>query len=214
MKYKLISKFPSSPEATLWFLGWGFDSSIEPFLPHEACDVILIWDYTDLTLDLDLSQWQSFSVRAWSMGVWAAEMFILANPNLKISHTEAFCGTARPADIHSGIGFEAIQLTIDFWSEANRRKFARKIAIDANLASMVEPLLTLRTADDQKAELQSILNAQAVKPYSSIIWDKAIVSRRDRIFPLASQLNWWEFHAREVEQRDIPHWPFSLKLDD
>ncbi len=208
MKYKLISQSPESPEVTLWFLGWGFDYSIEPFLPREEGDVVLIWDYSDLTFDLDLSRWSSFSIKAWSMGVWAAEMFMLSRSDLKISHTEAYCGTARPADANSGIGAEAIQLTIDFWSDANRRKFARKIAIDAALAANVEPLLAIRSSDSQKAELQSILDAQAAKAEGAVIWDKAIVSKRDRIFPPAAQLNWWEFHACEVEQRDIPHWPF------
>lgn len=208
MKFKIIRR-DDSTSATLWFLGWGFDSSIEPFIPDRG-NVILLWDYTSLSLDCDLSAWESFSVKAWSMGVWAAEAFLSSRKDLNITRAEAYCGTSLPADAAFGIGSDAIRLTIDHWSEVNRRKFARKICVDAALASLVEPLLTSRTADDQKAELESILGAQAGP--GSFKWDLAVISLRDRIFPVAAQRAWWKGRAAEVEERDIPHWPFAHTL--
>lgn len=207
MEYKIISQSPSR-RATLWFLGWGFCSSIEPYIPSEDNDIILLWDYTNLSLNIDLGRWDGFDVRAWSMGVWAAEVFMASHPELNILSTTAYCGTPRPADPANGIGADGIRLTIDNWSEVNRRKFARKIAIDATLAQTIEPLMTLRSPDSQAAELQSILDAQSLPQPEPRVWDVAIVSQRDRIFPPANQANWWQGHAKSVDLRDVPHWPF------
>lgn len=205
MKFRQIRSSQSS-EATLWFLGWGFDSSIEPFIADEG-NVYLLWDYASLELSLDVSAFSSVTVKAWSMGVWAAEAFLAAHTEIRASRTEAYCGTPRPADASYGIGAEAIRLTIDHWDEVNRRKFARKVAIDAKLAASIAPLLEARDAASQRSELQSILSAQSELP--DRIWDLAVISKRDRIFPAESQRQWWGGHARSVEERDIPHWPFA-----
>lgn len=208
MKFKIL-RCDDSRSATLWFLGWGFDSSIEPFIPDRG-NVILLWDYTSLSLDCDLSSWDSFAVKAWSMGVWAAEVFLSSRKGLNLTRAEAYCGTPLPADAAFGIGSDAIRLTIDHWSEVNRRKFARKICVDAALASLVEPLLAARSAEDQKTELESILCAQSDP--RSFKWDLAVISLRDRIFPVAAQRAWWKGRAAEVEERDSPHWPFAHSL--
>lgn len=208
MKFKILRR-DDSQSATLWFLGWGFDSSIEPFIPDRG-NVILLWDYTSLSLDCDLSAWDSLAVKAWSMGVWAAEAFLSSRDGLNVTRAEAYSGTSLPADAAFGIGSDAIRLTIDHWDEANRRKFARKICIEAALASLIEPLLSARSVDDQKAELESILGAQSdPRPFK---WDLAVISLRDRIFPVAAQRAWWTGRAAEVEERDIPHWPFAHSL--
>ncbi len=204
MKYKQI-KSAASTEATLWFLGWGFDSSIAPFIEGEG-NVILLWDYSSLDLGLDLSAFSHVYVKAWSMGVWAAEACLSAHPEARVARAEAYCGTPCPADPDRGIGAAAIQLTIDHWDEANRLKFARKISMDADLASVVAQLLSSRSADDQRAELQAILSARVES--APRMWDVANVSKRDRIFPQSSQLAWWRGHALEVCECDIPHWPF------
>lgn len=207
MNFKVVKSSGVTSSATLWFLGWGFDDSIEPFLSGDG-DIIIIWDYTSLSLTLDLSQWSEFTVKAWSMGVWAAEAFMDMNPGLRIVRAEAYCGTSKPADPVCGIGAEAIRLTIDNWNEVNRRKFARKICVDARLASTVEPLLVCRSAESQKDELEAILSAQSAD--SSVVhWNLAVVSLRDRIFPVAAQRAWWQGRADVVEERDIPHWPFA-----
>lgn len=207
MKYSQISSNPNSSEVTLWFLGWGFCDSIAPYIKEkDSGNVILFWDYTDLRTDADLSRWTSFRIKAWSMGVWAAEMFMLANPGLNIVHTKAFCGTTRPCDSLLGIGLDNVRLTIDNWSDVNARKFARKIAIDASLAQTVLVLMNARSVADQRTELESICNQQS--DTEPVMWDEAVVSLRDRIFPVESQRRWWQSHAKSVEERDIPHWPF------
>lgn len=210
MKFKILRR-GCSQSATLWFLGWGFDGSIEPFIPDDG-DVILLWDYTSLSLDCDLSAWSSFTVKAWSMGVWAAEALLSSRKEINVARSEAYCGTPLPANSAFGIGAEAIRLTIDHWDEVNRRKFARKICVDARLASVVEPLLTARSADDQRAELDSILVSQSQSATRSFKWDSAVISLRDRIFPVAAQRAWWTGRAALVEERDIPHWPFAHSL--
>lgn len=206
MKYSQISSDPNSTEVTLWFLGWGFCDCIAPYI-KDSGNVILFWDYTDLSADIDIGRWTSFRIKAWSMGVWAAEMFMLANPGLSVVHTLAYCGTPRPCDSLFGIGLDNVRLTVDNWSEVNSRKFARKIAIDASLAQTVLNLMNVRSLDSQRGELESISAQQSADtvPY---LWSEAVISLRDRIFPVESQRRWWQSHAKQVDERDIPHWPF------
>lgn len=205
MRHSVISS-SDHRSATLWFLGWGFDDAIAPSLDLRA-DAIILWDYSDLTLSLDLSQWDSFEIKAWSMGVWAADAFTAAHTGLAISRRTAYCGTPRPADASLGIGADAIRLTIDNWCEANREKFARKIAGSAALAPQVSEFMRGRSTSSQAEELTRILLAQDFPP-PPVTWDVAVVGRRDRIFPPDNQRLWWANHAHTVEERDIPHWPF------
>ncbi len=196
-----------SASATLWFLGWGFDDSIEQYI-NPTGTTILLWDYSDLSLSLDLSRWDEFDVKAWSMGVWAAESFLSTHPDLHITTRTAIAGTPRPADATQGIGTEAIQITISNWCDANRAKFARKIAHSAALAPTVAALMTSRSLDSQSAELQHILDAQSSPQPEPAMWDVAIIGSCDRIFTPSSQHAWWDTHARQVIDRDMPHWPF------
>lgn len=205
MRHKVISS-AGSRSATLWFLGWGFDEAVEPYLAISS-DAVLLWDYSNLDLDVDLSQWDSFTVKAWSMGVWAADAFAAAHPDLHITHRTAFCGTPRPADPSLGIGAEAIRLTIDNWCDANRGKFARKIAGTSSLAPTVASLMQGRAIVSQADELTHILEAQN-EPPTPAVWDVAVIGLRDRIFPPDNQRRWWAQHAHTIEERNTPHWPF------
>lgn len=206
MNFKILTD-NGSASATLWFLGWGFDDSIEQYI-NQTGTTILLWDYSALSLSLDLGRWDEFDVKAWSMGVWAAESFLSAHPDMHITSRTAIAGTPRPADAAQGIGTEAIQITISNWCDANRLKFARKIAHSAALAPTVAALMTSRSLDSQSAELQHILDAQSSPQPEPAMWDVAIIGSRDRIFPPSSQHAWWDTHARQVIDRDMPHWPF------
>lgn len=206
MKHKVISNSGGS-QATLWFLGWGFDSSIEPYVKSDG-DTVLLWDYTTLDLDLDLGHWQAYDVVAWSMGVWAAETFVQTHPDIAITSMTAMNGTPLPADAEQGIGARLIQATVMRWDDRNRHKFALRIAGDAQTLTQVEPLMTGRATADQKAELESILAAQANPQPNALTWDRAIIGQADQIFTPDAQRRYWASHAHQVEERDMPHWPF------
>lgn len=206
MKHKQIGN-AGSEAVTLWFLGWGFDDGAAEHL-ESVGDTILLWDYTDLSHALRLDRWRRIEVVAWSMGVWAAERLIADGAIPHPARATALCGTPMPCDAAMGIGARAVEMTADNWSEANRAKFARKMARSAEQAEAIAPLLARRTAEDQQAELRSIIAAQG-KPLPHMTWDAAIVSLRDRIFPPAAQRLWWEARAKSVREMDIPHWPFG-----
>lgn len=203
MNFKPLHDAQHADSVTLWFLGWGFDDSLEPLL-NISTPTILLWDYSDLRLPIDLSQYYSISIKAWSMGVWAAESFLHNNPNLPITHTTAIAGTPLPADPDLGIGTQAIRLTIDNWSEPNRLKFARKIAIPTQHTH----LLLSRNLTSQADELQHILNAQSLPHHTPHTWSHAIITSHDRIFPPTAQHTWWDTHAQLITNHDSPHWPF------
>lgn len=207
MRHKQIAD-TNSEAVTLWFLGWGFDDGAAQHM-ETAGDTILLWDYTDLGHNLRLDRWRRVEVVAWSMGVWAAERLIADGSIPHPTCATAICGTPMPCDAAMGIGGKAVEMTADNWGEANRAKFARKMAMSAEQAATIAPLLARRSAADQQAELRSIANAQRNPPPTHMTWDEAIVGLRDRIFPPAAQRLWWGAGARSIREMDIPHWPFG-----
>lgn len=207
MKHKQIVD-AASEAVTLWFLGWGFDDGVARHL-EAVGDTILLWDYTDLSHAPRLDRWRRVEVVAWSMGVWAAERLIAGGAVPHPARATAICGTPVPCDAAMGIGGGAVEMTADRWCEANRAKFARKMARHAEQAATIAPLLARRSAADQQAELRSIANAQGEAHPAHMTWDEAIVGLRDRIFPPAAQRLWWSLHARATREMDIPHWPFG-----
>lgn len=206
MKHKQIADVESEC-VTLWFLGWGFDDGMAGRV-ETGGDTILLWDYTDMSHTLRLGRWRRIEVVAWSMGVWAAERLFADETLPRPACATAICGTPVLCDAAMGIGAKAVEMTADNWCEANRAKFARKMARTAEQAEAIAPLLARRKAEDQQAELRGIIAAQG-EPQPHMTWDSAVVGLRDRVFPPAAQRRWWGGHAKAVREMDIPHWPFG-----
>jgi hypothetical protein len=68
-------------------------------------------------------------------------------------------------------------------------------------------LLSSRSVDDQKSELQSIWENVEKKNTSEFEWDKVIIGDKDMIFTSLNQVNWWSGKT-EIVKKDIPHFPF------
>ena len=71
MKQYLINN--NSNNLLVFFTGWGCDESEFEHLQANS-DVLLLFDYTDLTIDFDFSKYKNIDLIAYSAGVFIASV--------------------------------------------------------------------------------------------------------------------------------------------
>ena len=92
----------SHPRLLLFFAGWS--ASPESFTGLKAengTDIMLCYDYRDMTFHEDLSSYKEIHLIAWSMGVRMAELALAGK--YALTTATAVNGTPRPIDDNFGI---------------------------------------------------------------------------------------------------------------
>ena len=201
-----------SPTLELFFAGWGMDS--RPFAwaadsPHTAdCDFAVCYDYTDIQLDkvnqanAQLHGYSEVRVRAWSLGVYAASL-VLPDMGCAISTAVAINGTLWPVDDELGIPHAVYDATAASLSAESLERFNRRMC-GAHRA-VFESRRPLRSVDSLRAELLHIRECAADRSRPQFTgWTQAVLSSRDKIFPIANMRRAW-FATPQLEL-DEPHY--------
>ena len=201
-----------SPTLELFFAGWGMDS--RPFAwaadsPHTAdCDFAVCYDYTDIQLDkvnqanAQLHGYSKVRVRAWSLGVYAASL-VLPDMGCAISTAVAINGTLWPVDDELGIPHAVYDATAANLSAESLERFNRRMC-GAHRA-VFEQRRPLRSVDSLRAELLHIRECAADRTRPQFTgWTQAVLSSRDKIFPIANMRRAWP--ATPQLELDEPHY--------
>ena len=201
-----------SPTLELFFAGWGMDS--RPFAwaadsPHTAdCDFAVCYDYTDIQLDkvnqanAQLHGYSKVRVRAWSLGVYAASL-VLPDMGCAISTAVAINGTLWPVDDELGIPHAVYDATAANLTAESLERFNRRMC-GAHRA-VFEQRRPLRTVDSLRAELLHIRECAADRTRPQFTgWTQAVLSSRDKIFPIANMRRAWS--ATPQLELDEPHY--------
>ena len=201
-----------SPTLELFFAGWGMDS--RPFAwaadsPHTAdCDFAVCYDYTDIQLDkvnqanAKLHGYSKVRVRAWSLGVYAASL-VLPDMGCAISTAVAINGTLWPVDDELGIPHAVYDATAANLTAESLERFNRRMC-GAHRA-VFEQRRPLRTVDSLRAELLNIRECAADRAKPQFTgWTQAVLSSRDKIFPIANMRRAWP--ATPQLELDEPHY--------
>ena len=206
-----------SPTLELFFAGWGMDS--RPFAwaadsPHTVgCDFAVCYDYTGLNLrgaeladiemgGVDIRGYSDVRVRAWSLGVYAASV-VLPGLNCNVSTAVAINGTLWPVDDELGIPHAVYDATAANLSAESLERFNRRMC-GAHRA-VFEARRPLRTVDSLRAELLHIRECAADRGRAQFTgWTKAVLSSRDKIFPIANMRRAWP--ATPQLEQDEPHY--------
>ena len=188
-----------SPTLELFFAGWGMDS--RPFAwaadsPHTAdCDFAVCYDYTDIQLDkvnqanAQLHGYSKVRVRAWSLGVYAASL-VLPDMGCAISTAVAINGTLWPVDDELGIPHAVYDATAANLTAESLERFNRRMC-GAHRA-VFEQRRPLRSVDSLRAELLHIRECAADRTRPQFTgWTQAVLSSRDKIFPIANMRRAW-----------------------
>ena len=173
--------------------------------PDLESRTVQLSDWEELLAREEIITYSKHVLWAWSMGVWAAEQFVL--PELEIA--VAVNGTARPVDDRFGIPVDIFQGTLQGLSSRNLEKFRRRMC--GNTARLAD----FKTREPQRelanlmAELSYIGDAsQAPNPFPKQ-WNRALLSQEDAIFPIQNMQHYWI-------SRNVPcilcsgaHYPFE-----
>ncbi len=184
MKHFWLNKTNTNKKLIIFFNGWGMDEKIVSHLECEDYDVVVLYDYNDLELDiqsLNLSQYTEKHIVAWSMGVMVATLFNFG----EIKTSTAICGTPFAIDNEYGIPERIYNLTIKGFSETSSKKFMERMFIEKPSIETFSD----RTFDSKLSELKKMLE---YKPNTEFQYTKAIVGSDDKIIPTKNQLNYWD----------------------
>ena len=129
MRHTFLRHHSGSSELLLFFSGWGSEPGmfISGSDTGPGRDILMLWDYRDMTLDPDLLRgYGRISLLAWSMGVWAAgkalgEADMVNGPRLAVN------GTPFPIDDGRGIPTAIFDGTLNGLSERTLAKFRRRM---------------------------------------------------------------------------------------
>lgn len=201
MQYQLFMQgAKAQPRLLLFFNGWAMPpESVTHLRIPEGYDLCVVWDYRDLSLVLDLSPWQNIDLVAWSMGVWAADAYCSAQPQLPIQRAVAICGTGYPMSDHLGIPTEVFRTTLQGLDEKNRERFNRRMCGRKTYPALYSALSS-RSTEEIRAELEHVYRQETARPeqspkLSTAPWTLALVGGADRIIPAENQIRYWQGQA-------------------
>ncbi|MGV6989702.1 DUF452 family protein [Testudinibacter sp. P80/BLE/0925] len=200
----------NNPNLIVYFAGWGTSPELVKHwqIPSDT-DLLLCWDYRDLTFNLDLSRYRTLHLVAWSMGVWAAEQTVAELP---FASSVAINGTPCLIDDQHGIPHAIFQGTLDGFNELTRAKFERRMCGKRELLQQYQAI-PARPTEEIAQELAAVYRTFPHAKPASIRWQKAIVGTQDQIFPTANQLKYWQQTACEIRQLAVPHFALPIFSD-
>ena len=189
----------------IFFNGWAMDAKPFEFLGSDDFDVLMLCDYRDFNIDLkQLTEGYSrVCVVAWSMGVWAAGLFLGKIPNLSVSI--AINGTGLPVDADYGIAPRMFDMTYRTLSEKTRAHFYKNMFSSDEEFDLFMQAQPHRSVEEQKEELALIKELYLKQSKVENKFDIAIVGKDDKIIPSKNQLNYWNSCAISPIVEDMAH---------
>lgn len=188
------------------FMGWSCDSNSSSNIDFEGFDVLFIYDYTSMELDIDaiVSTYREKYLIGWSFGVWAASIWAEKRDDIKSSI--AINGTPMPVDDEFGIPEKIFNFTLKNIERRGLEQFNQRMCgEDIDILPQ-----SIREFDHQYQEL-ALLGARALEDIpASYQWHYSIIGSKDLIFPVENMVNYWNNNCKFVPIIiDIPHYPFG-----
>ena len=198
----------ANPDCILFLAGWGMGP--EPFQSMAAgpVDLVMVYDYRSLD-DCDLRtlladyKYCRIHLLAWSMGVWAAGSL---QQDIAFNSATAIGGTCSPIDDRYGIPCRLFDETIHDFSPSILTGFYTAMFDNTEHAEQFLNHSPNRPMDELKEELIVLRTACRTRPEVADIFDRRIVTSRDRIFPARNQIRaWGRDNCKSIA---LPHFPF------
>ena len=191
----------------IFFAGWSFDYKPFEFLNCEDFDVLMLYDYNDLSLP-EIPQYKEYYLIAWSMGVFTA--YQLREKLPKFTKKLAVNGTPFPVDDEFGIPQKPFLLTLRHAKTGLEGKFYQNIFEKQEEFEKYQNTSVERSIENREEELKTLYAKikETDKTYE-IYYDKALVSSNDKIIPTKNQLNFWQNKAQIIESGHFPYYNFT-----
>jgi len=188
MQQYLVNK--NSDNLLIFFTGWGCDEYEFQHLKSNS-DVLLLYNYSDMSLDFDFSKYKEINLISFSAGVFAASIM---NFDFKINNKIAISGNPYLFDETFGLS-EKIQNVLCGITEENADDFAKNYLVKTgdeykNFHNSSRTLESCRAEFDSLKRLYKV-NKQNIRD----IYDKALFGNDDKIFDISKQK---EFYGKRM----------------
>lgn len=192
MKQYLVNN--QSDKLIIFFTGWGCDEYEFEHLTSNA-DVLLLYDYLDLNLDFDFSNYKKIDLMAFSAGVFVASIM---NFNFEISKKIAISGNPYLFDEHLGLSTEIQNILCNITAE-NADDFARNYLIKTD-EEWKNFHHSKRTLESCKEEFNSLKNLFISQNHNiKDIYDFALMGENDEIFNTSVQKQFYKNRLKMIE---------------
>jgi hypothetical protein len=192
----------------VFFAGWGMDSQPFEYLDARKMDVLMLYDYRDLScpdvLRQALDRYVDRSLLAWSLGVAVANL-VCQDLAGRFELRTALNGTVCPVDPEEGIAPERFDATIDQLDQGGLARFIRRTCVRREIQERYLQRPAQRSLPDLREELRVLRHIDVV---NACIFDKAMVGSEDRIFLPGNQVRCWNRRGVSCWSLDAPHFPF------
>ena len=187
----------NSHDLIVFFSGWGCDYNQFTNL-HDQKDVLILYDYQDLSLDFNFEKYENIYIIAYSAGVFVASIMADNIPHLR--QKVALCGNPYLFDKKLGISQENIRtfkaITLDNYLDF-RRKY---MVVSDEEYEKYNRLESLRTIESCATELETLQKLYAErKKQINPQFDIAVVAENDLIFNLAAQKDFYQDKLRVIK---------------
>lgn len=192
----------ANPSLIIFCNGWSMTPSVVGHLAHPAgYDLLHLWDYRESEVSLpNLANYSNIYLVAWSMGVWAAEVYLGNKLKKVIDKAIAITGTPYPVHDEWGIPSLRFNTTLEMLSSLSRERFNTRMCGGKSL-KVLHQALSARSTEEVRQELLSVYqNRTNVDPENlQLHWHKALIGTHDRIIPPENQERCWKMLGTAVE---------------
>ena len=206
MQYHWLNKRDGNKKLLLFFCGWSFDYKPFERLDCNDYDVLMLYDYNDLSIPIEILGYEEYFLITWSMGVFVAYLLKEKLPEFK--EKIAINGTPFPVDNEKGIPIKTFDLTLKYVDTGLQGKFQRNLFKTEEDFQKYLQNPVAREIPNQASELVSLkkLIDKTDVDYKKY-YNRAIISNTDKIIPTRNQHNCWD-NVCPVVVLNSGHFPF------
>lgn len=206
MQYHWLNKKDGNKKLLLFFCGWSFDYKPFERLECNDYDVLMLYDYNDLSIPIEILGYEEYFLITWSMGVFVAYLLKEKLPEFK--EKIAINGTPFPVDNEKGIPIKTFDLTLKYVDTGLQGKFQRNLFKTEEDFQKYLQNPVAREIPNQASELVSLkkLIDKTDVDYKKY-YNRAIISNTDKIIPTRNQHNCWD-NVCPVVVLNSGHFPF------
>ncbi len=194
----------------VFFAGWSFDPAPFCSLDCAEYDVLMIFDYNDLTIPDELKNFSSYNKKfliSWSMGVFTA--YLLKDLFKTFDYKIAVNGTVTPVDDKFGIPVKMFELTLKHAQKGLEGKFYRNVFNSDEDFEKYSQNPVQRSIENRVSELQHLYELIKNTEISyEKFYDCALVSDFDKIIPPKNQAASHIKNNVPVKTLPYGHFPF------
>lgn len=183
----------NSDELILLLDGWGMDEN--PYKPLESnCDVLFVFDYSNLEFDFDFSKYKKITLIAFSAGVFMAGYLKDRLP--KFDYSVAINGTLKLFNPQLGLP-QSSRSMMENINEKNCLELRKKLIYGKKHLALFDKNQPHREIKSSLSELSSLKKYYSQAKDIKFDFDKVIIGQNDEIIPYQNQYKAWTNHKNK-----------------